>query len=62
MSFFRLIFLAFVVYMGIKLFSGLFKINSRPPIKGEAENKPIDLSKEDVEDVDFKETKDKQTQ
>jgi hypothetical protein len=59
MSLIRLIFLAILAYLGIKIFSGLFKSSSRPHVTGKAENKPIDLSKEDVEDVDYEENKEK---
>ena len=54
-----LLFMGILAYLGIKILSGFFTTNSRTEVKGKPENKPIDLSKEDIEDVDFEETKDK---
>ena len=59
-SLIRLLFAGVLAYWGLKFFASVFKSNKTAQVKGEAQTKPIDLSKEDVEDVDFEETKDNQ--
>ena len=58
-SLIRLLFVGALAYFGLKIFANAFKSNKTAQVKGEAQTKPIDLSKEDVEDVDFEETIDK---
>jgi len=57
---FRLIILALLIYLAVKLFSNLLKA---PPPKSEVkgtptDKKPIDLSGADIEDADFEEIND----
>ncbi len=54
----RYIIYGLVIYWMIKLLKNVVK-TTKPDveIKGKSKAKPLDLSKEDVEDVDFKETK-----
>jgi hypothetical protein len=57
---FRLIILALLIYLAVKLFSNLLKA---PPPKSEVkgsptDKKPIDLSGADIEDADFEEIDD----
>ena len=54
----RYIIYGLVIYWMIKLLKNVIK-TTKPDveIKGKSKAKPLDLSKEDVEDVDFKETK-----
>ena len=56
----RLIILALLIYLAIKLVSNLLK--APPPkseVKGSPTNKPIDLSGADIEDADFEDINDK---
>jgi len=55
---FRLLFLGLALYLGARIVSGLFK-PSQPSSKvsGKSKNEPLDLSDDDVIDVDFEETK-----
>ena len=55
---FRYIIYGLVIYWMIKLLKNVVK-PAKPDveIKGKSKAKPLDLSNEDVEDVDFKETK-----
>lgn len=55
---FRLLLLGIAIYLGSRIVGGLFK-PPRPTsaVKGKSKNKPLDLSDDEVIDVDFKETK-----
>ena len=55
----RLIFLGIALFLASRILSGLFKSTkeSSVEVKGDSKKDAIDLSKEDVEDVDFKEIK-----
>jgi hypothetical protein len=57
-SLIRLLFAGALAYLGLKIFASAFKSSKTAQVKGKAQTKPIDLSKEDVEDVEFEETKD----
>mgnify|MGYP005844960703 CR=1 FL=1 len=55
---FRLLLLGFVIYFLSRVIAGLFK--PAPPsveIKGQSKNDALDLSRADVQDVEFKEIK-----
>ncbi len=57
--FFRIILLGLLFYWAIKVVSSLLGSNKpRTEVRGESRNKPLDLSDEDIEDVDYKETED----
>ena len=58
----QLIFAGLLAYFGLKIFASAFKSGNSAQVKGQAQTKPIDLSKEDVEDVDFEETKDSKSE
>ncbi len=55
----RLLLLGLAVWLAAKVFGSFFK-PSEPPVevRGNTKNKPLDLTDEDVEDVDFKEDSD----
>jgi hypothetical protein len=54
----RLLLLGFVVYLVVKLMANLLG-TAKPPteVRGKSTKKPLDLSNKDIEDVDYKETK-----
>jgi len=57
--FFRILVLGLLFFWAIKLVNSLLGSNKpRTEVRGKAKNKPLDLSDEDIEDIDFKETKD----
>ena len=58
-SLLRIIFVGILAFLALKIFAGVFKSTNSAQVKGKARTKPIDLSKEDVEDIDFEETRDK---
>jgi len=55
---FRLLLLGLAIYLGARIAGGLFK-PSQPSgtVRGKSKNEPLDLSDDDVIDVDFEETK-----
>lgn len=53
----RIILLAALAWLGLKILSDFFRSGSRVEVKGKPEKKPIDLTGKDVEDVSFEETK-----
>ena len=57
--FFRLLIFIFLIFWAVKLLSTLLH-SGKPPseVRGDSQSKPLDLSNEDIEDVDFKETED----
>lgn len=57
----KLIILFLVFYIAAKVFALLFQPKpGETPIKGKPQSPTLDLTKEDVEDVDYKETQNKQ--
>ncbi len=54
----RLLLLGLAIYIAAKVIGGLFK-PSKPPVEvhGTSKKQPLDLNREDIQDVDFKETK-----
>ncbi len=56
---FRLLFLGLAFYFAARIVGGLFKSSdSSVEVRGKSKNEPLDLSDDDVIDVDFKETED----
>lgn len=55
---FRLLFLGLALYLASRIVGGLFKSEPTNTVNGESKNEPLELSKDDVIDVDFKEIKD----
>ena len=56
---FRFLFLGLAFYLAARIVGGLFKpTDSGTTVKGKRKNAPLELSDDDVIDVDFKETKD----
>jgi len=56
----RLLLLAFAIYLATRIVGGLFKpAKPSDEVRGTSKNTPLDLSEDDVIDIDFKETKDK---
>ena len=55
----RLIFLGIALFLASRIIGGLFKSTkeSSVEVKGDSKKESIDFSKQDVEDVDFKEIK-----
>ena len=54
---FRLLILGLIFFLSAKLLGALLTTpKSDSEVRGRANKKPMDLSKEDVEDVDFKES------
>ena len=54
----RLLLLGFALYLAARVFGGLVKSpKRRVDIKGEAKKESLDLSKEDIQDVEYKEIK-----
>ena len=54
----RLLLLGFALYLAARVFGGLTKSSKkRVDIKGEAKKESLDLSKEDVQDIEYKEIK-----
>jgi len=56
----RLIFFAIALFLASRILGGLFKVTpveKKTTVKGESKNEKLDLSKEDIVDVDFKEVK-----
>lgn len=59
MNFFRVILIGLLAFWAVKLFGNLLGGGKQQEkVHGKSHSKPIDLSKEDVEDIDFKEKKD----
>ena len=55
----RLLLLGLAIYIAARVLGGLIK-PSKPPVevRGKSKKQPLDINREDVEDVDFKEKKD----
>ncbi len=54
----RLILIGFLMYFAVKVASSLLKPKKSPiEIHGKGKNKPLDLSEEDIQDVEIKEEK-----
>lgn len=60
MSLFRLILWGLILYLGFRFFRSFFQGQPREKqeVHGKSKNKPLDLNKEDIEDVDFKDLDD----
>ncbi len=59
MNLFRIIFVGLLAFWAVKLVGNLLGGGKQQnEVRGKSQSKPIDLSKEDIEDVDFKEKKD----
>ena len=58
--FWRLLFFVLIIYLGIRAFSKLFQSEKpKPEVRGRPKrSKSLNISDEDVEEVDFKEIKD----
>ena len=62
MSLFRILIIGFLIYFGLKMIGSLFSSGrSVIEVKGKRKAKPLDLSNKDVQDIDFKESKDSKT-
>ena len=55
---FRLLFLGLALYLASRIVGGLFKSKPTEEVGGASKNEPLDLSEDDVIDIEFKETKD----
>ena len=56
---FRLLFMGLALYLASRIVGGLFKSKpSSNDVRGETKSKALDLSDDDVIDIDFKESKD----
>lgn len=59
MYLFRVILVGLLAFWAVKLVGNLLGGGKQQEqVRGKSHSKPIDLSKEDIEDVDFKEKKD----
>lgn len=57
MGLIRLLILMFLLYLASKMFGKIFQPRLRQTeIRGQSQSPPLDLSKKDVEDVDYKES------
>ena len=54
----RLLLLGLALFLASRVVGGLFKSESTTKVNGESKNEPLELSEDDVIDVDFKEIKD----
>ena len=54
----RLLLLGLALYIAARIIGGLLK-PAKPPVEvhGKSKKQPLDINSEDIEDVDFKETK-----
>jgi len=53
----RLLLLGLALYLAARIVGGLIKSPQNTPVKGQSKKESLDLSDQDVEDVDFKEIK-----
>lgn len=54
----RLLFLGIALYLAARILGGLFKTpEKRVEVKGDSKKTSLDLSDEEIEDIDFKEIK-----
>ena len=53
----RLLLLGLALFLASRILGGLIKNAPTSEVKGESEKESLDLSEEDVQDIDFKEIK-----